>query len=195
MFDSLQHQLLDLVRSMGDLGVFIAMFLESCIVPIPSEAIIIGAGMAGIPLKSITIYGSLGSTLGGIVGYYIGLLGAKPVILRFGKYIFITPHHLEQAEAFARKYGIQSVLIGRLVPVVPFKVFSIAAGITRLPLLPFAICTLIAVIPRIVLLSFYGNKLVEYTNETLLVTAGLLAVFGIYRLIRHLQKKKASSLQ
>ena len=55
-----------------------------------------------------------------------------PVILKFGKYIFIKPHHIQKAEAFARKYGVWGVLIGRMVPVVPFKVFP------SLPALPIS---------------------------------------------------------
>lgn len=115
-----------MMANLGDVGVFIAMFFESSIVPIPSEVVLLGAGAAGIPLRSILIFGALGSTLGAVVGYMLGRYAALPVILRFGKYVLIKPHHIYKAESFAKKYGIWSVLIGRLLPVVPFKVFSIA---------------------------------------------------------------------
>ena len=64
----LQGQILELVKELQDFGVFLGMFLESSIVPIPSELIIIGAGAIGIPLLSIVVFGSLGATLGGIGG-------------------------------------------------------------------------------------------------------------------------------
>jgi membrane protein DedA with SNARE-associated domain len=166
------------VMQMGDLGVFIAMFLESSIVPIPSEVVILGAGAIGVPLVSILIFGALGSTLGAIVGYLLGRYAALPVILKFGKYILIKPHHIYKAEAFAKKYGTWSVLIGRVLPVVPFKVFSIAAGITNIPIVPFVLCTLIGVLPRIYVLALFGSVIMQYKKPALLVIVCVIAVLA-----------------
>jgi len=167
---------------LGDLGVFIGMFLESSIVPIPSEVIIIGAGSIGIPILSVVLFGSLGATLGALVGYALGRYAAMPVILRYGKFILIKPHHIEKAEVFARKYGVYSVLIGRVLPIVPFKIFSIAAGITRIPVLPFIICTLIGVVPRVLLLSIFGAGIVKYTKPTLLIGGAVILIFLAYKI-------------
>ena len=180
----LENNLIDLIRQYGDWGVFIAMFFESSIVPIPSEVILIGAGAIGIPLYSITVFGALGSTIGAMVGYLIGKHGALPLILKYGRFILIKPHHIESAEAFARKYGVHSVLIGRILPIIPFKVFSIAAGITKIPFLAFVAWTLIGVIPRILLLSIFGSSLIKYTKPTLLVASFGLAIFIIYKMIK-----------
>lgn len=174
---SLQPHIAQLVNKLGDLGVFIAMFLESSVVPIPSEVIIIGAGAIGIPLISIIIFGSLGATLGGVAGYLLGRYAGAPAIARYGKYVFIKPHHICKAEDFAKKYGVWSVLIGRLLPVIPFKVFSIAAGITKLPLPAFILCTFVGVIPRIIILTLFGASIVKYTKPTIIVTGLLLLVF------------------
>ncbi|MDD5730000.1 MAG: DedA family protein [Candidatus Omnitrophica bacterium] len=173
-----------MVGNLGDFGVFIAMFLESSIVPIPSEVILLGAGAMGIPLVSIMIFGALGSTLGAIVGYLLGRYAALPVILKFGKFILIKPHHIYKAEAFAKKFGAWGVLIGRVLPIVPFKVFSIASGITNIPLVPFIICTLVGVIPRILLLSFFGTKIMHYKKETLLIVFCVIAVFVALKVTR-----------
>jgi membrane protein DedA with SNARE-associated domain len=183
----MQNQLLCLIRQWGDLGVFAAMFLESSIIPIPSELIIIGAGAVGIPLRSIIIFGGIGSTLGGLVGYTIGARAALPVILRFGKYIFIKPHHLEKAEAFAKKYGAWGVLLGRLTPVVPFKVFSIASGIARTPVVIFATFTLIGVLPRIYLLAMFGAVIMKYQK---LALAGVLALVAAFVLVIYIRKRR-----
>ena len=178
----LQNQLLVLISRWGDLGVFIAMFLESSIVPIPSELIIVGAGAIGIPLHSIVIFGGLGSTLGGLVGYTIGRRAALPVILRFGKYIFIKPHHLAKAEAFAAKYGAWGVLGGRLMPIVPFKVFSIASGIARIPIVVFGAFTLIGVLPRLYLLAIFGSAIMKYRSLALgsALALAIVIFLGIY---------------
>ena len=173
----MQPHVTKLVAELGDLGVFIAMFLESSIVPLPSEVIIIGAGAIGLSFWSVTVYGSLGATLGAIVGYMIGKYAGAPVIKRYGKYVFIKPHHIDKAEDFAKKHGAWGVLIGRLLPIIPFKVFSIASGITKIPLGLFIMCTFIGVVPRIILLTLFGTSLVKYTKPTVIAAGLLILIF------------------
>jgi membrane protein DedA with SNARE-associated domain len=179
----LQNNIIELVRSQGPFGVFLGMFLESSIVPIPSEVIIVAAGAFGLPLLSITIFGSLGATLGAMVGYCIGKYAAKPVLCRYGKCIMIQPHHIEKAENFARKYGVLSVLIGRIVPIVPFKVFSISAGLAKINFPAFVIFTLIGVVPRIIILSVFGEALVKFTKPVVAALAVAALAFIAYKLI------------
>ncbi len=176
------NQVVSLINGLGDIGVFIGMFLESSVVPIPSEVVIIGASSIGIPITSIVLLGSLGATLGAMVGYFLGRYAAMPVILKYGRFVLIKPHHIERAEKFAKKYGVYSVLIGRVLPIIPFKVFSIAAGITKIPFVPFVICTLIGVIPRVLLLSIFGVSLVKYTKPTLMITGAIVLIFLAYKL-------------
>ena len=102
----------------------------------------------------------------------------------YGRFILLKPHHIEKAEAFAKKYGAHSVLIGRILPVVPFKVFSIAAGITKIPFLAFVIWTLVGVVPRIILLSIFGSSLVKYTKPTMVVAAAAAGIFLMYRFLK-----------
>jgi len=186
---ALQQNMAALITDLKDVGVFIAMFLESSIVPIPSEAVIIGAGAIGLSLTSIVVFGSLGSTCGAIVGYLLGRFGAKPVILKFGKFIFIKPHHLDKAEAFAKKHGSISVLIGRVLPIIPFKVFSISAGITKLPFIPFIVFTLLGVVPRIFLLAVFGSAIVKYTKPVLLLVGLAVIIFIGIKSAKILQKR------
>ena len=179
---TLQSGILGIVKEFGNLGVFLAMFLESSIVPVPSEAIIVGAAAIGVSVKAILIFGSLGSTVGGACGYALGRYAAMPTILKFGKYILIKPHHIYKAEQFAKKYGVAGVLIGRILPIVPFKIFSIASGITKVPFVPFLLCTLIGVVPRIYLLTILGSSLVKYTKPTILILLLVLIVFVAFKI-------------
>ena len=191
MFEQiLQSDIIGIIKRMGDPGVFLAMFLESSFVPIPSEVVIVGASAIGIPIVSILIWGSLGSTIGAMVGYALGRYAAMPVILKFGKYVLIKPHHIYKAEAFAKKHGIWGVLIGRILPIVPFKVFSIASGITKIPFVPFVLLTFVGVVPRIYLLAFFGDSLVKYTKPILLVLLLALVLFLAIKITRIFYKKK-----
>ncbi len=177
-----QGQMATLVKDFEELGVFIAMFLESSIVPLPSEVIVIGAGAIGIPILSIIIFGSLGSTLGAAVGYALGRYAAMPMILKFGKFILIKPHHINKAEVFSKKYGIWSVLIGRMIPIVPFKVFSIAAGITKIPIVPFLICTFVGVLPRIYILAFFGSNVLRYKKPVIIAVVFIVLMFLAWKI-------------
>lgn len=191
----LQGNMTGLITDLGDFGVFVAMFLESSILPIPSEAIVIAAGAIGIPLLSIVIFGSLGSTCGAIIGYLLGKYAAMPVILKFGKFILIKPHHIKKAEEFANKYGAWSVLIGRIIPVVPFKVFSIAAGITGLSFLPFVVFTLLGVVPRMYLLALFGATIVKYKTHAFVGFLVVLLVFIAYKVTRSFYGGKNSKVK
>lgn len=182
----MQPHITKLVAELGDAGVFIAMFLESSIVPLPSEVIIIGAGALGLSTWSVTVFGSLGATLGALVGYMIGKYAGAPFVAKFGKYFFIKPHHICKAEDFAKRYGAWGVLIGRLLPIIPFKVFSIASGMTKIPLGPFILCTFIGVVPRIILLTLFGTSLVRYTKPTVIAAGLLVLLFISFKLTKRI---------
>ena len=179
----------DLIYGLKDFGVFLAMFLESSVVPIPSEVIIIGAGAIGVSILSIVVFGALGSTLGAMVGYVLGRYAAMPLVLKFGKFILIKPHHIYKAEQFAKKYGTVSVLIGRILPIIPFKVFSIAAGITKIPFLPFVFLTLAGVIPRMIILAIFGMMIVKYTKPVCLIIVLAIIIFLVVKLAFKLSSK------
>ncbi|MEI6437442.1 MAG: DedA family protein [Candidatus Omnitrophota bacterium] len=180
MTETIPPFLAELIHEHGDWGTFIAMFLESSIIPIPSEVVIAGAGAIGVPLYSIVVFGALGSTLGAMVGYAIGRFAGLPFVLKFGKYLFIKPHHIAKAEAFAQKHGAWSVLLGRLLPIIPFKVFSIASGLTKIPFIPFVICTMIGVVPRLYLLAMFGALVVRYIKIAGLAFIALAVCYGLY---------------
>lgn len=168
-----------LIQQYGALGVLIGMALESSIVPVPSEAVILGAGYLGIPLATILWAGALGSTVGGCVGYALGRAGVRWFFDRYGRWIGLTAARLATFDAFAARYGVWGVLIGRLIPIVPFKVFSIAAGMGKVRFWPFVAMTLVGVVPRILILALAGEWLRRATVPTLLVMAALgLAMYA-----------------
>ena len=183
---------MDLIRHYGDFGIFAAMFLESSFFPLPSELVVAAAGAIGLPLMAIVIFGSLGATLGAAVGYAIGRYAGLPVVLKFGKYVFITPARMAKAEAFAVKHGAWGVLLGRLLPIIPFKVFSIASGITRIPFFPFILFTFIGVGPRLYLLAVFGVFLMKYTMYAVIALAAALVVWGAVVLARRLFSSKSA---
>ncbi len=168
-----------LLTSYGGFGVLIGMFLESSIVPIPSEVVLVTAGALGIDLWTITIYGTIGSTLGAIVGYYIGLKGGRPVIDKYGKYLLVTPARVEKAEKKFNEWGKWTILISRLIPFIPYKVFSITSGVLKFDFKNFVVFTFIGSIPRTFLLAWIGAQIMTY-RETALIAIAAIALIALW---------------
>src|SRR5687768_17027205 len=175
VFDFLNGPVRDLVtqvyEAVGYLGVALWVAIESVIIPIPSELILpfagflVGEGKALEPLTGqawslpiVVIAGTLGATVGALVAYAIGYWGGRPVILRWGRWLRITPEDLDRTEAFSRKYGNAAAFFGRLIPVVRSLV-SFAAGLGRMPILPFILFTFLGSLPFTFLLVFVGVQL------------------------------------
>ncbi len=180
-FLGLENNASGLIAQFGGLGVFLAMFLESSFVSLPSELIIIGAVAIGIPLGVTLIFGGLGSICGAISGYALG------------RFMLVKPQHIQKAEEFTRKYGIAGIFIGRVISLVPFKFFSIAAGLTKAPFLPFLLCTVIGVWPRVFVLAVFGAVIVKQSKVVwvLVIFAGLIfLVFKIMSLIYRRREAK-----
>jgi len=142
-------------EAVGYLGVAFWVAIESVIIPIPSEVILPFAGFlvgAGTAIEPITgapwnfvltiVAGTLGSLLGAWIAYAIGYFGGRPLILRWGRYLFFDEDDLHRTEAFFARYGVAASLIGRVVPVVRSLV-SFAAGVGKMPVLPFTLYTII----------------------------------------------------
>ena len=79
------------------------------------------------------VAGTLGSILGALVNYGLALYVGEPLLRRYGKYVLISSRSLDRTEAFFRRHGEISTLIGRLLPVIRHLI-SIPAGVSRMPL-------------------------------------------------------------
>ncbi len=135
---------------MGWPGVVLIMTLEStCVcVPIPSEAVMPLSGWMLIKDKGLDIsytlvagfYGGLGGTLGSLIEYAVAAKMGRGLLLRFGKYIFVTPADIAAGDRWFEKHGEAAVFFSRLIPMVR-TLISIPAGIVRMPLGKFIVYT------------------------------------------------------
>ncbi len=115
------------------------MALESAGIPIPSEVIMPLAGWFlvqdkghgfGFVLIAATL-GALGNTIGSISAYWIGDYGGRPLLLRYGRYLLISRHDLDRADAFFARRGGIAVFVSRVLPVVRTFI-SFPAGLARM---------------------------------------------------------------
>lgn len=134
------------INKIGYLGIFFGMFLESTIVPIPSELVMIPAGLAAangdMSLFLVTFYGVTGNVCGAIFSYYFALYFGRTILFKVGRYFFIKPENIIKIESFFRKHGEISVFIGRLIP--GFRHFiSLPAGVAKMNFFKFSCYTLL----------------------------------------------------
>ncbi len=78
------------------------------------------------------IFGLLGAIVGDQIGYWVGRKGGRPFVLRWGRYVHITPERLERAQRFFRRHGGKTVFLARFVA--GLRVFgALLAGISQMP--------------------------------------------------------------
>ena len=172
VFDFLNGPVRDLVTqiysAVGYLGVALWVAIESVIIPIPSELVLpfagflVGQGTAVEPLTGqpwnvvlVTLFGTLGATLGALIAYAIGWYGGRPIIERWGRYLGITPDDLDRADDFFARHGDAAAFFGRMVPVIRSLV-SFAAGVAHMRLGRFIVFTFLGSLPWTLLLVVAG---------------------------------------
>jgi membrane protein DedA with SNARE-associated domain len=136
--------LVEIIVKLGYLGIFFGMFLESTLVPIPSEVVMIPAGMAVAKQQFnfglVVFMGVFGNVLGAVFSYYLALWLGRPILLKIGRFFFIKPATINKIELFFAKHGEISVFTGRLLP--GFRHFiSIVAGIAKMNMKKFLLYT------------------------------------------------------
>jgi membrane protein DedA with SNARE-associated domain len=202
VISALEHYVIpflkDLYGLVGYWGVFFAMAIESACIPLPSEFILPMAGIMvaqeGWDLWIATLAGTLGCTLGSAVAYWVGAWGGRPILNRYGKYIFISQHDLDLADSWFAKYGDAAIFFSRLLPVVRTFI-SFPAGVARMHFVKFLIYTTLGSFPWSLGLVYVGVLGGQYQRQVLdflhkieylviLVVVALVALY-IYRHVRH----------
>jgi membrane protein DedA with SNARE-associated domain len=112
------------------------IFVEDFGVPSPGETILIAAslyaGAGQLNIVAVIAIGIVAAILGDNVGYLIGRTGGHALILRYGKYILLTPERFAKAESFFTRHGGKVVTIARFVEGLR-QANGIIAGTTEMP--------------------------------------------------------------
>jgi membrane protein DedA with SNARE-associated domain len=168
MTSSLSHTLLDLFTTYGYLGIFLAMAIESCCIPLPSELIMPLAGFLAyqnrLNLGGDTLAGALGCVAGSIVAYWIGATGGRALLLRYGRYVLISHHDADRADEFFARHGDITIFLTRLMPIVRTFI-SLPAGITRMNFTKFVIYTFLGSLLWCFVLAYAGYKLGQHWTD------------------------------
>lgn len=175
-FNQLQRMMLE-----GGLpGFYLLMVIQSIIVVIPADVVLIMSGSA-FGFEASSSIGVLGLMTGALINYAIGLRFGKPIVERL-----IGGDELKKVEKLFAKHGSKIIFAARFVPGISFDAVSYFAGATGIALVSFTVATFLGTIPRAVFYSYIGKKVGTSISEGdvtplnyLLLAAFLAIVFLI----------------
>ena len=212
------HALTSVVGDYGLYAVFALMFVDA-VLPAASEPVMVYGGAlaagafaehhvevlgyevaAGLPAYlAIALAGTIGYTIGSLLGWWIGLRGGRPLLERHGRWLHLNEEKLDRAERWFDRWGDWAVFIGRITPVVRSFV-SIPAGIGRHRLDRYTWLTLIG--SALWCFAFAGagwavgsrwedfHHAFRYADVTV---AALLALALVVLVVRHRRKNARSA--
>ena len=202
--DALVNFAEDLYDAVGWPGVVFLMAIESACIPFPSEVIMPLAGWFLIQdrghgyeyLLLAGFYGALGNLIGSLVAYYVGMWGGRPFLLRYGRWVLITPREIDLADRWFSRYGEITVFASRLLPVVRTFI-SLPAGIARMNVWRFSVFTFLGAFLWSMGLAWIGyllgenwediSKYMRPVSIPIAITVVLLAAYFVYRRIREIR--------
>ncbi|HKV22770.1 MAG TPA: DedA family protein [Mycobacterium sp.] len=108
-----------LLEHYGYLAVGGFVLLEDFGVPVPGETILIAAavfaGSGHMNIAVVIVVAVLGAIIGDNIGFAVGHFGGRPLVERFGRYVFLTPKRLDHAEEYFDRHGGKIVTFARFV--------------------------------------------------------------------------------
>jgi len=173
------------------------MAVESSIVPLPSELIVPPAAHLAVTtgrmtLTGIVVAGTLGSWIGASVMYWLARLLGRPLVLRFGRYLLMTPDKIEAAERWSASFGPYGVFAARLLPVIRHLI-GLPAGVVRMHYGWYSLVTLLgaavwtAVLCAVGVAAGHDEALLagDMHRVTLWLVGVLAALGALYWLLVH----------
>jgi len=191
------------ISALGYAGVVLLMAIESACIPLPSEIIMPFSGYlvytGRFNVWAVGVAGAVGCVVGSLLAYWVGMRGGRPLIEKYGRYIFISRHDLDLADRWFSRYGEVIVFASRLLPVIRTFI-AFPAGVARMKLTRFVIYTFLGSLPWCIGLAYVGQILGEQwdKNETLKswfhrfdFVIGILGVaFAVWWIWRHVKNSR-----
>lgn len=176
---------------LGSLGLFILAFMESSFFPIPPDILLIVLCVAE-PEKALFFAAicTLGSVIGGMLGYLIGYLGKETILTKF-----FSERKIAKVHRLFNKYEAWAITIAAFTPL-PYKVFTIAAGVFYIDFKKFVIASAIGRGMRFfiiaIMIMFFGETIIsiieQYFNWVSILVV-LIAVIIYFVYMKYFKKK------
>ncbi len=196
--DPILQMIRDTVAQWGYLGILLMMAIESANIPLPSEAIMPTAGLlvqeGHMNIHYAALAGAIGCLLGSIPSYWLGLVGGRPFLEKYGRYLLLRQKDMELADKWVDQYGDITFFICRMLPIVRTFI-SFPAGVLRAHFGLFCLFTFIGSLIWCYFLTWmgikFGQNLEMFTHIwhkfdlaiVLVVVAGF--AYYLYRHLKH----------
>jgi len=212
--DALTTLITNLYVATGLFGIILAMAIESCCIPLPSEIVMPLAGImiasgkilhgtnSIVSLLLVALAGAVGCLIGSIAAYGIGYSGGRPLMLKYGRYLLISQHDADKADQFFQRWGSATAFFSRLLPVVRTYI-SLPAGISKMPFVKFCIYTFLGSFPWCILLAFLGIQLGNHLDTlspifhsldvVILVVVVILVALYVWRHLNNDRKARVAA--
>lgn len=108
-----------LLGDYGYLAILGGVMLEDFGIPVPGETLLLagaaGAGAGALNIAGVLLAGFVGAVVGDSIGFAIGHFGGRPLVLRLGRYVFLTPRRLDRVQRLFRRHGAIIVVGARFI--------------------------------------------------------------------------------
>jgi membrane protein DedA with SNARE-associated domain len=170
VFHSLLRLWFSLTLHWGYAGVFTCMAIESTVFPLPSEVVIPPAAYLAtqghMNLWGVVAAATLGSWGGSALSYWVARALGRPLLLRYGRYVFVPEKKWLLAERWINRYSAAGIFFARLLPVVRHLV-SLPAGAARMPFRLFTLMTLLGSLLWCSVLAWFGARVLGEEHQLL----------------------------
>ena len=197
LLHALKDWTLDFADTDWALGALLLLtFSESTFFPIPPDPLLIAVGVAN-PSSAIWIAAlvTLASVAGAYVGHFLGRRVGRPLLYRL-----VSESKVARAESLFNRYGAWAILVAAFTPI-PYKVFTILAGVMDLPIRPFMLASLIGRGARFltigVLIYLFGEPIQDFIDQqfellTVAVAVGLVVLLVAYLVYMRVRSSDSS---
>ena len=176
----------------GPLGLFVLSFCESSFFPVPPDILLIALALVE-PGNSFFLAGitTIGSVLGAMFGYFIGIKGGRPILRKL-----VSENRISEIHNYFAKYDVWAIGIAGFTPI-PYKVFTIAGGVFYINFFRFVLVSIMARGARFFLVGtlvyLFGGTAKVYISRyfnLLSIAFVLCLILGFYGVKLFLKRKK-----
>ncbi|MGI5911386.1 MAG: YqaA family protein [Syntrophomonadaceae bacterium] len=178
-------QMLALFEAYGLWGLLVLAFAESSFFPVPPDLLLIPLCLSSSNQALIyALLCTLASVAGGYLGYVLGKIIGQPLLYRFA-----SAQTVKKVEEIFTRYGAWAMFVAGLTPI-PYKVFTISAGIFGMWVPSFILASLLGrglrFFTEAILIMVIGDKAVSFIANnfewlTILMALGVIACYYFYK--------------
>jgi membrane protein DedA with SNARE-associated domain len=182
----------------GYWAVFFGVMLENAGVPLPGETILLIAGYYAstgeFNIALVMIIAASGAVVGDNIGFAIGHHYGRGVLLRVGRFFFLTPKRLEHMENYFENHGNKTILVARFITGLRVFAALLAGASRKMPWRVFVLYNMAGAVLWSVVITTLGYLfgaslpiLVKWVGRsgTILLIAAIVIGVIVWRVRRH----------